>query len=122
MNNVGYSYPYPERFLAVPEKQSVYHNILHCNVITLLQMVQIVMPAMVEQRKGVVINIASTAALIPSPMLSVYGASKVRKMRDKIVVVLHLTFTRENIQLETKIFEGKKMQFSLGMRMVAFFY
>lgn len=76
VNNVGYSYPYPERFLATPDKESVYHNIMQCNVVTLLSMCRLVMPAMVEQRKGVVINISSTAALIPSPMLSVYGASK----------------------------------------------
>lgn len=31
---------------------------------------------MVERRKGVVINIASTAAQIPNPLLTVYAASK----------------------------------------------
>lgn len=76
INNVGFSYPYPERFLELPEKNNVYNNILQCNVNTLLSMCQIVMPGMVEQKKGVVVNISSTAALIPSPMLSVYGASK----------------------------------------------
>lgn len=39
-------------------------------------MCKIVMPGMVKQKKGVVINISSTAAKIPSPLLTVYGASK----------------------------------------------
>ncbi|VEN54905.1 unnamed protein product [Callosobruchus maculatus] len=39
-------------------------------------MCKIVMPGMVERRKGVVVNISSTAAQIPSPMLTVYAATK----------------------------------------------
>lgn len=39
-------------------------------------MCKIVMPGMVERRKGVIVNVSSTAAQIPSPLLAIYGASK----------------------------------------------
>nr|CAD7410029.1 unnamed protein product [Timema cristinae] len=37
---------------------------------------QMLIPNMYDKQKGVIINISSTAALIPSPMLTVYAASK----------------------------------------------
>lgn len=77
VNNVGLSYPHPEYFLDLPEAAKTYNDIIQCNIITMLSMCQIVMPSMCENKKGVVINISSTAANIPSPLLSVYGASKV---------------------------------------------
>lgn len=41
------------------------------------KMCEIVMPGMVNRRSGVVINISSASALLPSPMLTVYAATKV---------------------------------------------
>jgi 17beta-estradiol 17-dehydrogenase / very-long-chain 3-oxoacyl-CoA reductase len=40
-------------------------------------MTQIILPQMVERKKGVIINVSSLAAVIPAPLLTVYGASKV---------------------------------------------
>ena len=77
VNNVGFSYPYPDYFLSLENKDRIYKTIIQCNINTVINMCQIVMPAMVEQRKGVVINLSSASALFPCPMLSVYGASKV---------------------------------------------
>lgn len=77
INNVGLSYPYPELFLDLPNHDKIYDNIIQVNVSTTLAMCQIVMPTMVENRRGVIINVSSTAGHIPSPMLTVYGASKV---------------------------------------------
>lgn len=76
INNVGLSYPHPEYFLGLPNHDKVYNDIVQLNVITTLAMCQIVMPTMVENKRGVVINVSSTAAHIPSPLLTVYGASK----------------------------------------------
>lgn len=76
VNNVGLSYPYPDYFLELKGKEKIYNDIVQCNVVSVLSMCQIVMPAMVQKKKGVIINISSATALFPSPMLSVYGATK----------------------------------------------
>lgn len=78
VNNVGISYPYPDYFLELKGKEKIYHDIVQCNIVSVLAMCQIVMPGMVEKRKGLIINVSSATALFPSPLLSVYGASKVR--------------------------------------------
>ncbi|CAB0018187.1 unnamed protein product [Nesidiocoris tenuis] len=77
VNNIGISYPHPEYFLDLDKREKIYHNIIQCNIESMLGMCQVVMPGMVDRKKGVVINISSTAADIPSPLLSVYGASKI---------------------------------------------
>lgn len=76
INNVGMSYSHPEYFLDLPDKEKVFSNIIKCNIFSVTFMTQMILPQMVERNHGVVINIASTAAQIPSPLLLVYGASK----------------------------------------------
>ena len=79
INNVGISNPYPDYFLELPQKEKIYSNIIKCNIGSVTTMTQILLPRMVERGRGVVVNISSTAATIPSPLLTVYGASKVRE-------------------------------------------
>lgn len=70
------SYPYPEYFLDVKNANDVFKNIINCNIFSVTNMCKIVMPGMVERRRGVVVNISSLSAEIPSPLITVYGASK----------------------------------------------
>lgn len=74
VNNAGASYDYPEAFTNVPEETIA--TILQLNVAAVTGIARAVLPKMIERRKGVVVNISSTAAAIPSPYLSVYAASK----------------------------------------------
>ncbi|EFA10853.1 very-long-chain 3-oxoacyl-CoA reductase [Tribolium castaneum] len=76
INNVGMSYPHPEYFLDLKNKDEVYNNIINCNIYSVTNMCKIVLPGMVERRRGVVVNLSSTAAQIPSPLLTVYAATK----------------------------------------------
>lgn len=76
INNVGLSYPHPEYFLDLPQNDVIFQGIIHCNIFSVTNMTKLVLPGMAERKRGVIINVSSTAAQIPSPLLTVYGASK----------------------------------------------
>lgn len=55
-------------------------------------MTRIVLPGMVERKKGVLINIGSASSIIPSPMLTVYAATKVKHLgKDDTQKIEYLT-------------------------------
>lgn len=76
VNNVGMSYANPEYYLGLPDQEKFISNIVTCNIFSVTRMCGLFLPAMVERRKGVVINISSLSAVIPAPLLTVYAASK----------------------------------------------
>lgn len=77
INNVGMTYPYPEYFLELPDRGKLYSQIIKCNICSVTSMTGIVLPQMVERKKGVIVNVSSVAAILPAPLLTVYGASKI---------------------------------------------
>lgn len=49
---------------------------IHLNCVTLVELTALFMPAMVQARHGLIINVASTAGFQPTPGMAVYGATK----------------------------------------------
>ncbi len=51
-------------------------DMLQVNVMALTTLTRLALPRMVSQRKGRILNVASTAAFAPGPLMAVYYASK----------------------------------------------
>lgn len=62
------------RFWELSEAQQV--AMLQLNVVALTELCRLFLPAFIECRRGFVVNVASTGAFQPGPLMSVYCASK----------------------------------------------
>ena len=76
VNNVGMTYAFPEHFIAVPDVKNFCSQLINCNVLSVTRMCLLVLPQMVERRKGLVLNISSAAAMFPTPFLTMYSSTK----------------------------------------------
>ncbi|KAI4464323.1 hypothetical protein MML48_3g00009155 [Holotrichia oblita] len=99
VNNVGLSYSYPEYFLNVENRDALFKDIIRINCVAVVDMCKIVLPGMVERKRGAIINVSSLAAKIPHPLLSVYSASKA--FVDKFSVDLGLEYESSGITIQS---------------------
>ena len=58
------------------ESDSNINKLINCNVVSCTKMTAICLPVMLRKRKGIIINNASASGRIPTPMLTVYSATK----------------------------------------------
>jgi short-subunit dehydrogenase len=56
-----------------PQEQT---QVLQVNIVALTQLTRLLLPGMLERRKGRILNVASTAGFQPGPFMAVYYASK----------------------------------------------
>lgn len=75
VNNVGVFYPYPQYFTQVSE--DTLWDIVNVNIAAASLLVRIVLPGMVERKKGAVVTISSGSCCKPTPQLAAFSASKV---------------------------------------------
>jgi all-trans-retinol dehydrogenase (NAD+) len=89
------------------------------NVLGVMYVARAFLPAMIEQGRGHVVNIASAAGLIPNPNMSVYASSKwavvgwsesLRLELESMGKELHVT-TVEPSYVNTGMFDGVKAPF-----------
>jgi uncharacterized protein len=72
VNNAGFGTLAP--FASEDPKQLM--GMLEVNVVALTMLARYLLPAMLERRRGRILNVASTAAFQPGPLMAVYYASK----------------------------------------------
>ncbi|KAJ6638293.1 Very-long-chain 3-oxoacyl-CoA reductase, partial [Pseudolycoriella hygida] len=76
VNNVGMFYGAPQYFLDLSDLDKSIQEIIRCNVTSVPMMCSLVLPQMVERKRGLIINISSVTSVIPYPNGALYSASK----------------------------------------------
>lgn len=77
VNNVGMSYTHPEFLANIPDGGAFCTRLMHCNILSVTGMTLLLLPKMVEKRRGLILNVSSASAVLPTPLLSMYSSSKV---------------------------------------------
>lgn len=76
VNNVGMSYFAPDFLLSIANREQLFQDLIECNITSVPMMCSIIMPQMVQRKRGLIINISSLSASVPAPTITVYSASK----------------------------------------------
>jgi len=74
VNNVGKSHAHPVYFAEA--ESSELSDIIAINVNATVRITRMVLPGMVKQQNGLVLNIGSFSGIVPSPMLATYSGAK----------------------------------------------
>ena len=72
VNNAGYGVYGP--FVQTPLEAEL--QMIHVNIVALTHLTKRFLPAMLARRSGRILNVASTAAFLPGPLMAVYYATK----------------------------------------------
>jgi len=76
VNNVGISYPHAQYINEVDDL--LVTQLININIYALTKMTKLVLPSLIEKKKGIIINVGSAAGLIPTgdPLYAVYSGTK----------------------------------------------
>jgi uncharacterized protein len=72
VNNAGFGY----RGIFAQMELAVALEMIQVNITTLTHLTRLFLPGMIERNRGKILNVASTAAFQPGPMMATYYASK----------------------------------------------
>jgi len=61
---------------AAQKDKHMIDNLINCNCIAMTKMIDIVLPGMVEKKKGIIINNCAGAGRSPLPLATIYSATK----------------------------------------------
>ncbi|NWV67292.1 HSDL1 protein, partial [Malurus elegans] len=99
VNNVGMFYGHTDYFTNLSEDKL--WDLINVNIASTTMMTHIVLPGMVKKKKGAIVNLASSVCYQPSPMLTVYGASK--SYMDYFSRSLHYEYASKGIFIQSLV-------------------
>eukprot|EP00599_Poterioochromonas_sp_BG-1_P007740 CAMPEP_0173143440 /NCGR_PEP_ID=MMETSP1105-20130129/6667_1 /TAXON_ID=2985 /ORGANISM="Ochromonas sp., Strain BG-1" /LENGTH=316 /DNA_ID=CAMNT_0014056987 /DNA_START=92 /DNA_END=1042 /DNA_ORIENTATION=- len=99
INNVGISYPFTKYFHELSEENV--EQLMTLNVNSTTWMTKIVIPGMVERKRGAIVNIGSAAGVTVSPLLAQYGAAK--SYIAMFSKALHAEYSKFNIHVQCQV-------------------
>ncbi|KAL1976754.1 hypothetical protein VTN31DRAFT_3036 [Thermomyces dupontii] len=97
INNVGRSHSIPVPFLLTPEDEM--RDIIQINCLGTLKVTQVVAPALVKRKRGLILTMASFGGLVPTPLLATYSGSKAFLMQWSTALAAELAPHGVQVQL-----------------------
>lgn len=99
MNNVGLSYEYPERLDKLDGGLKRVTDITVINTVPTTLLSAFVLKQMAERKRGVVVNLASSAAYFPMAYWAIYSATKVGFLKLENMNFYSYQFFAESLYL-----------------------
>jgi len=89
INNAGISYDYPVPFVDLNQK--MIRTLIELNTVQLTELTQLILPRMIEKKRGLIVNLSSGSGIFPAPLLAVYSGTKA-----------YVTYFTESLAFEVK--------------------
>jgi len=99
VNNVGASYDHAEYFHLVEAKKI--DDLIRINIEGTTKMTYLVLPDMVERKKGAIVNVSSASSMVNEPLYAVYSASKAYV--NTFSTALHYEYRGRGVHVQAQI-------------------
>jgi 17beta-estradiol 17-dehydrogenase / very-long-chain 3-oxoacyl-CoA reductase len=99
VNNVGMSYDHAEYFHLV-DKQKI-ENLVRINIFGTTHMTYVVLPGMLERKRGAIVNISSASGFVNEPMYAVYSATKA--FVNAFSQALHYEYKSQGVHVQCQV-------------------
>jgi len=99
VNNVGMSYDHAEYYLNLSKEKI--EALIRLNIYSVTEMTYIVLPGMVERKRGAIINVSSASSLVSEPLYAVYSATKA--FVNNFSIALHYEYKSQGIDIQSQI-------------------
>lgn len=107
VNNVGISYPFTKYFNELDDV--TVEQLITLNVNSTTWMTRIVLPGMLERKRGAIVNIGSAAGVSTSPLLAQYGAAKSYVAMFSRALNVELADKGIHVQCQVPLFVATKL-------------
>jgi len=99
VNNVGASYDHAEYYTNLSKEKI--EQLIRLNIYSTTEMTSIVLPGMVERKRGAIINLSSASSLVSEPLYAVYTGTKA--FINNFSVALHYEYREKGVHIQCQL-------------------
>jgi len=99
VNNVGMSYDHAE-FFHLLERDKI-EKLIRINIFGTTHMTYLVLPGMLERKRGAIVNLSSASGFVSEPMYAVYSASK--SFVNSFSKALHYEYKSQGVHIQAQV-------------------
>jgi len=99
VNNVGASYDHAEYFDQLDRTKI--NQLIRLNIYSTVEMTYLVLPGMLQRKRGAIINVSSASSLVNEPMYAVYSGTKA--FVNNFSVALYYEYKSRGIHVQSQL-------------------